>query len=240
MRRLVAPLLPFCVKLFRMNLGQRIQECRKKRGLSQEALADVLSVSRQAVQKWESGSSTPELEKLTQIADYFGVSLDYLVKGIDSQNLDTGKVKSPSTKYAVGTTLFSIAVAVCIITCLTCLGIFLYQIISYNIAVERAPQGPVGNWFLMSEVNERVIEFAAQQGRQGLTVNDADFIPWKDSLLLLYYLDGTTYWYKPYPRFDESVYWLLLPMIASALPIPPCIYFQVKCIRKWKALQPTK
>lgn len=47
--------------------------------------------------------------------------------------------------------------------------------------------------FSMSEANERVVEFAAAQGRVGLTVEDVDFIQWKNSLLGLYDLHGTTY-----------------------------------------------
>jgi len=47
--------------------------------------------------------------------------------------------------------------------------------------------------FSMAEANDRVIEFAAAQGRAGLTVNDADFIQWKNSLLALYDQHGTTF-----------------------------------------------
>ncbi len=65
---------------FNMKLGEKIQFLRKKRGWSQEELANVLNVSRQSVQKWETDSSTPEVDKLVQISDVFGVTLDYLLK----------------------------------------------------------------------------------------------------------------------------------------------------------------
>ena len=63
------------------NLGNRIYELRLKNNLSQEALADSLGVSRQAISKWENSMSVPELEKLVQMSEIFGVSLDYLIKG---------------------------------------------------------------------------------------------------------------------------------------------------------------
>ena len=47
--------------------------------------------------------------------------------------------------------------------------------------------------FTMAEANQKVVEFAAAQGREGLTVNDADFIQWKNSLLGLYEQHGTTF-----------------------------------------------
>lgn len=55
--------------------------CRKKAGLSQEGLADLLGVTRQAVQKWEAGSSRPDMDNLAALARYFNVTLDYLVTG---------------------------------------------------------------------------------------------------------------------------------------------------------------
>lgn len=63
------------------DLAGRIQQLRKKRGLSQEELANAVNVSRQAVSKWESGQALPELEKLLAISDFFQVSCDYLLKG---------------------------------------------------------------------------------------------------------------------------------------------------------------
>lgn len=64
-----------------MTLGERISKCRKAKSLSQEDLANILNVSRQAVYKWESDQSTPELEKLLAMTSIFEISLDELVKG---------------------------------------------------------------------------------------------------------------------------------------------------------------
>ena len=64
-----------------MEFQQRLYELRKQSGLSQEGLASLLGVTRQAVQKWESGSSRPDMDNLAALARYFNVSLDYLVTG---------------------------------------------------------------------------------------------------------------------------------------------------------------
>lgn len=66
-----------------MNISDRIQNLRKTKGISQEQLADVLGVSRQAVSKWESEQSTPDIEKIITMSDYFEVTTDYLLKGIE-------------------------------------------------------------------------------------------------------------------------------------------------------------
>lgn len=63
-----------------MALPEKLYTLRKKSGLSQEQLAEALNVSRQAISKWESGSAMPESDKLLALSNYFGVSLDYLLK----------------------------------------------------------------------------------------------------------------------------------------------------------------
>lgn len=62
-----------------MNLGENIYRLRSERGMSQEALAAALEVSRQSVSKWENHSAMPELEKLIKMSEIFGVTLDQLV-----------------------------------------------------------------------------------------------------------------------------------------------------------------
>ena len=63
-----------------MILADTIIGERKRLGLSQEELAEKLSVSRQAVSKWESAQSTPDLQRVLQMAELFEVSTDYLLK----------------------------------------------------------------------------------------------------------------------------------------------------------------
>lgn len=63
-----------------MTLADKIIRERKKKGWSQEELAEKVDVSRQAVSKWEAGQSTPDLDKILQISRLFGVTTDYLLK----------------------------------------------------------------------------------------------------------------------------------------------------------------
>lgn len=63
-----------------MSFGEKLQQLRKEKGLSQEDLAHQLNVSRQAVSKWESQNGYPEMEKIIIISELFQVSLDYLMK----------------------------------------------------------------------------------------------------------------------------------------------------------------
>ena len=74
-----------------MNMADGIQSLRKIKGISQEELADKIGVTRQAVSKWESEQSTPDIEKVILLSDYFDVTTDYLLKGIES--VDNSKTK---------------------------------------------------------------------------------------------------------------------------------------------------
>lgn len=62
-----------------MTLGERIKEQRKRCGLSQEKVAELVGVSRQAVTKWESGQSAPSTENLFRLAEIFGTTVDLLL-----------------------------------------------------------------------------------------------------------------------------------------------------------------
>ena len=62
-----------------MTIGQRIAQKRDRLGMSQEALAERLGVSRQAVSKWESGASVPDTENVVALSRLFGVSVGWLL-----------------------------------------------------------------------------------------------------------------------------------------------------------------
>lgn len=62
-----------------MTLGEKIQDLRRKNGMSQDALAEKLETSRQAVSKWERDEAMPEPDRIVRIAQLFGVSTDYLL-----------------------------------------------------------------------------------------------------------------------------------------------------------------
>ncbi len=85
-----------------MTIGEKIFELRRSKGVSQETMAFDLAVSRQAVSKWETDQSIPDLDKIRALADYFEVSIDYLVNDVKSENVIEKKenVDLNKTNYA--------------------------------------------------------------------------------------------------------------------------------------------
>lgn len=84
-----------------MKLHEKIYYCRKKAGLSQEALAEKAGVSRQAVSKWETGDSVPELSKLPILASVFGVTADWLLSEDEPQESKTteGRIYEKTNRF---------------------------------------------------------------------------------------------------------------------------------------------
>lgn len=64
-----------------MEFGQKLQNLRKNKGITQEELAQCLFVSRTAVSKWESGRGYPGIDSIKEIANFFSVSIDELLSG---------------------------------------------------------------------------------------------------------------------------------------------------------------
>ena len=62
-----------------MTLGEKLQTLRRSRGLSQEQLAEILEVSRQAVSKWENGTSDPSTSNLCALAKLYGIPVEELL-----------------------------------------------------------------------------------------------------------------------------------------------------------------
>ena len=85
-----------------MNLGEKILKLRKKQNLSQEDLANILNVSRQTISKWETGESTPEIDKVVLICDYFKISTDDLLKERDIRyEKEIGKLKGKNKALSI-------------------------------------------------------------------------------------------------------------------------------------------
>ncbi len=86
-----------------MNISDRIQYLRKTKGISQEELADKIGVSRQAISKWESEQSIPDIDKILLLSDYFEVTTDYIIKGIEP-TLEMEKDTLDARIFALGGT----------------------------------------------------------------------------------------------------------------------------------------
>ena len=74
-----------------MTIAEKLKEARKQAGLSQEQLAEKLSVSRSAVAKWESGKGIPDVENLKGISKLLNISIDYLLD--DENSLESVQMK---------------------------------------------------------------------------------------------------------------------------------------------------
>ena len=97
-----------------MNIADRIQSLRKIKGISQEELADKIGVTRQAVSKWESEQSIPDMEKVILLSDYFEVTTDYLLKGIEETRESEKKKNIGAIFNIVATALTIIGVLIAI------------------------------------------------------------------------------------------------------------------------------
>ena len=108
-----------------MALSEKLYTLRKKSGLSQEQLAEQLSVSRQAISKWESGQSVPESDKLIVISNYFKVSLDYLLKEESEHPITTEEPYADTSMQTSDRTRWLLGIITCVggILCLIVWGL---------------------------------------------------------------------------------------------------------------------
>ncbi|MCI9079452.1 MAG: helix-turn-helix transcriptional regulator [Lachnospiraceae bacterium] len=83
-----------------MGFGENLKTIRKQKNITQEELAGLLDVSRQAVSKWESGNGYPETEKLLMLSKELDVSLDYLMGGVPVTS-EKEKTEEKSVEYAI-------------------------------------------------------------------------------------------------------------------------------------------
>lgn len=86
----------------KMKLGEKIVKLRKEKGLSQEALAEQIGTTRQAVSKWENDQGFPETEKLLQLSNVFEVSVDFLLKDEKTETGSDEKGYYVSREFARG------------------------------------------------------------------------------------------------------------------------------------------
>lgn len=74
-----------------MSFSRRFKELREEKGVSQESLAKILKIPRASISNYEREGRIPREERLKLIADYFGVSIDYLLGRTDVETLDDGE-----------------------------------------------------------------------------------------------------------------------------------------------------
>lgn len=87
-----------------MSFGENLRQVRKEKNISQEQLAEIIGVSRQAVSKWEQGTGYPEMEKLLVLGRELNISLDYLMldeRSTTENNNLSGNIIVPTGKITI-------------------------------------------------------------------------------------------------------------------------------------------
>lgn len=82
-----------------MTLGQKLKEIRKRFGLSQDSLAEIMNVSRQAITKWESDNGLPDVSNLQELSKVFNLTVDYLLDNDNSLPALSMKKELDKDKY---------------------------------------------------------------------------------------------------------------------------------------------
>ncbi len=113
-----------------MELSKKVEKLRKKKGMSQEELADAVGVSRQSVFKWESGVNTPDIDKLKKLVTIFNVSFDVLLN--DNLDLDDNfeiveKEEEKPQKRSKRPLIAVILISLCAVAALTVGTVFIVK-----------------------------------------------------------------------------------------------------------------
>lgn len=195
-----------------MSIADRIQNLRKTKGISQEELADKIGVSRQAVSKWESEQSTPDVEKIILLSEYFEVTTDYLLKGAEP----IGKNEKKNNSTFICNT---------VATAMNLLGVVIAVLIWSS--VQEVGAVIAGLVFIILGIMIHVISLAQSSERQRKTVRcrfwkinvwTVTFIP----LALVYnsVMEGIT---APYPLlaantiYAFAVFWIVYFLISGGV-----------------------
>ena len=108
-----------------MDISERLQELRKKEGYSQEQVAEMLGLSRQAISKWESGQGKPEIDNIIKLTEIYHVSADYILLGTEKVSVPVPEKTELSHEYKKAIGIIAIIAATAIVTVLfiTALGL---------------------------------------------------------------------------------------------------------------------
>ena len=112
-------------EVMNMDISERLQELRKKEGYSQEQVAEMLGLSRQAISKWESGQGKPEIDNIIKLTEIYHVSADSILLGTEKVSVPVPEKKELSHEYKKAIGIIAIIAATAIVTVLfiTALGL---------------------------------------------------------------------------------------------------------------------
>lgn len=210
-----------------MNISDRILSLRKSRGLSQEELADKLGVSRQSVSKWESEQSVPDLDKIIALSEFFEVTTDYLLRGIEA-------IK-PAEKSALTSPILTI-----VATAMNAIGVVLSCLIWYQ---EQQP-GAVLAGFVFLALG-LMLYFIGQTGGTSETRVEARCRFWRINTWLIWFVPLSCLFnllrsgiLAPYPLFSVirfGYWWAEMPLsifVFAILYFGPCLTVMLRLRRK--------
>lgn len=106
------------------NIGERIRLLREKKSVTQQQMANDFKVRREVIAKWETGVQDFKTENIIKIADYFGVTCDFLLTGHKAENVDIHKELGLSDEAITALTQMNHGLAIEIVNGLLCDGIF--------------------------------------------------------------------------------------------------------------------
>ncbi|MBU5483777.1 helix-turn-helix domain-containing protein [Clostridium sp. MSJ-11] len=95
-----------------MELSERLQQLRKLANYSQEQLAEMLCISRQAISKWESGQSNPDINNIIKLSEIYNVSTDYILIGKENNSNQLEESNSKKKEYSQPFKIASVIIAI--------------------------------------------------------------------------------------------------------------------------------
>ena len=142
-----------------MNLDEKLIQYRREREISQEALAEQLGVSRQAISKWETGESMPELSNLLAICKIFDTTPNELFgyEAVPTLTTESAKRKSP-----VWLTVLLVVSLVLNLLLSSAIGLYIYHAYDEHVNAVIQPQG-IPEDFGFREISYRIIEVNEDQ-----------------------------------------------------------------------------
>ena len=209
-----------------MKFNEKLLELRKKEGLSQEELADKVDVSRQTVSKWESGQTTPEMEKLLELSKLFNISLDELT-GNEVEKKDNNEEAKPTKKKHIILKVILVILAIYgIISLLKFILLTRHHLIvdsfneeSYVVSEqivmydEEAPVNPSYIYVYVKKDGDKYIEEQYHEMSEDALPFDITYVDFSENKAydLIYEEEVGKYYVsdkmKSYPEKDKEAFW---------------------------------
>lgn len=116
----------FLLEVMNMSISERLHELRKQAGYSQEQVAEMLEISRQAVSKWESGQGKPEIDNIVKLTEIYNVSADYILLGTERESVPVPVPvkKELSREYKIALCIIAIIASTAVVTVLFITALF--------------------------------------------------------------------------------------------------------------------